>query len=249
MAGIYIHIPFCRSKCSYCDFCSVAIPALKTDFIDALKSEFIYRSQQYKFEKFKTLYFGGGTPSQLSISELNKIFVLLFSNFTFSDNCEITLEANPDDLSLEYLKQLKQLPVNRLSIGIQSLNNDTLKMMRRRHSSEQAIKSVYNAAELGFNNISADIIYGVEGKSTAELTSQLTSMLSLPLTHLSAYHLGIEKGTLLYRQYKEGKIAKIDDEQSFNQYLALIETAAKNGFKQYEISNFAKNKKISKHNS
>lgn len=249
MAGIYVHIPFCRSKCSYCDFCSVAIPSLKSDFLQALKSEFTYRSPQYRFETFNTLYIGGGTPSLLNISELETILKLLFSNFTFSKDCEITLETNPDDLSIEYLMQLKQLGVNRLSIGIQSLNDNTLKMMRRRHNADQAIKSVYNAAEAGFNNISTDIIYGIEGLSIAELKLQIKTMLSMPITHLSAYHLGIEKGTLLYRQQKDGKINKIDDEQSFNQYLTLIETTAKNGFEQYEISNFAKNEMISQHNS
>lgn len=249
MPGLYIHIPFCKSKCSYCDFCSVANSALHQDFFSAIKAEIEHRSQFYNDTVFTSIYFGGGTPSLLKASNIEKIIENLFLHYKIAQNAEITLEANPDDLNSEYLKSIKSLKINRLSIGIQSLDDNILKLMRRRHDSKTAIKSVFEAANAGFENISADIIYGIDGVSSLELSQELEKMLSLPITHLSAYHLGIEPGTLLYKQLQNGMIKKISEEESFEHFTSVINTASKYGFEQYEISNFAKDEKISQHNS
>ncbi|MDD3685617.1 MAG: radical SAM family heme chaperone HemW [Bacteroidales bacterium] len=249
MPGLYIHIPFCKSKCSYCDFCSVANSALHIEFLTAIKTEIEHRSQFYNDIVFTSIYFGGGTPSLFKPSYIESIIESLFLNYKIAKNAEITLEANPDDLSSEYLKSTKSLNINRLSIGLQSLDDNILKLMRRRHDSKTAINSVFEAASAGFENVSADIIYGIDGLSTLELANQLEKMLSLPITHLSAYHLGIEPGTLLFKQLQNGKIQKISEEESFNHFTTVINTASKFGFDQYEISNFAKDGKISKHNS
>jgi len=249
LAGIYIHIPFCKTKCSYCDFYSIANSSTQKDFLQALHTEINLRKKEIGSHEIKSIYFGGGTPSLLDIANLNQIFDQLYSTFSISDNCEITLEANPDDLSPDYLKNLLLTPVNRLSIGIQSNNDSILKMMRRRHNATQGTESVLRAVEAGFKNISIDLIYGIDGMSEIEWQKELASLLILPVDHLSAYHLGIEEGTLLYRKLKEGKIRKIDENVSFRQYETLIEKAKENGFLQYEISNFAKDIKISRHNS
>lgn len=249
MSGIYIHIPFCKSKCSYCDFYSVANSAMRADFVKALIKEIELRKDELKDQKTETIYFGGGTPSQLNISELDIIFKKLYSVFNITGDCEISFEANPDDLDVEYLKNLKQTPVNRLSIGIQSIDDRILKIMRRRHNAADGIGAVENSLKTGFENISIDMIYGIESLSEKQWKNDLKNVLQLPVTHLSAYHLGIEEGTLLYRKLKEGKIKKIDEKYSFRQYEILLETTREYGFEQYEISNFAKDNKISKHNS
>ncbi len=247
--GIYIHIPFCKSKCSYCDFCSIAVKNYIPQFLQALNNEFISKSQNYKNIEFSSIYFGGGTPSILKIEEINQIFETLTKHYQFSVGCEISFEANPDDLSIKYLKTLKQTPINRLSIGLQNLDDNILKIMRRRHTAKDAIESILNSASIGFSNISADIIYGIFGMTNKIFENQLKEICSLPINHISAYHLGIEKATLLYRMLKEKKFFEIDDAQSFEQYQILINILLEKGFEQYEISNFAKNKMISKHNS
>ncbi len=249
MSGIYIHIPFCKTKCSYCDFYSVANAAIMDDFIRALLLEIELRKDELPNEKVSSIYFGGGTPSQLSTSNINRILQKLHSVFSVSHDCELTLEANPDDLNDAYLNELKQTSVNRLSIGIQSFDDSILKMMRRRHNALEGINSVKKSFDAGFENISIDLIYGIDGMSDQYWEKQIVEATSLPVLHLSAYHLGIEEGTLLYRKLKDGQIQKIDEKSSFVQYKILIETARKFGFEQYEISNFAKDNKISRHNS
>lgn len=249
MPGLYIHIPFCKSKCSYCDFCSVANPLLHKDFLKALKTEIKHRAQFYNDCVFTSIYFGGGTPSLFDASSIGEIIETLYKNYKIANEAEITLEANPDDLNSEYLKSIKHLNINRLSIGIQSLDNNILKLMRRRHNSDTAIKSVFDAANAGFENISTDIIYGIDGLSTMDLSLQMEKILTLPIQHLSAYHLGIEPGTLLFKQLRDKKIQKIKEEESFEHFTTVINTASYFGFEQYEISNFSKDGKISKHNS
>lgn len=249
MAGIYIHIPFCKKKCSYCDFYSIANKSYMNDYIDALCREIDLRKQDFKSAIIETIYFGGGTPSLLSKDQIENILKKLYDNFNIIKDPEITFEANPDDLNKAYLKDLFSLKINRLSIGIQSLNAGILNLMNRRHSPEIAIKSVINAGETGFDNINIDLIYGIDGLSTKEWEKTLIKTLSLNVTHLSAYHLGIEKGTLLHRRLKEDSFRPIDETESLDQYLSLIRTTEKLGLFQYEISNFAKDGKISKHNS
>ena len=249
MGSIYIHIPFCASKCSYCDFYSVANQALISEFLPTLLIEIERRKDVFAKQKIETIYFGGGTPSLLSANQIQIILDNIYSTYDVIENPEISLEANPEDLSLDYLINLCKTDVNRLSIGLQSLDNELLKLMRRRHNSEIALKSVIDAFNLGFTNISLDLIYGITGLSTSDWKKHLEIVLNLPITHLSAYHLGIEEGTLLNRKLKEGLFKIIDENTSFEHYQTLLEISKNYGFEQYEISNFSKSGFKSKHNS
>ncbi len=249
MAGIYIHIPFCKSKCSYCDFYSVANKTRIPDFIDALLIEIDKNKDQLKDKHIETIYFGGGTPSILNLSDIDRIISKIYTNFDIIPSPEISFEANPDNLTPEYLKGLKNIGINRLSIGIQSLDNEILKFLRRKHSTETALQSIENASNIGFNNISVDLIYGIPGLNNKTWKANLSDLLQFPVQHLSAYHLGIEKNTLMHKQFQNNKFKIVDEEISFNQYVDLVDISAKMGFPQYEISNFAKIGKESKHNS
>lgn len=249
MSGIYLHIPFCKSKCSYCNFCSIALLKQKTDFLKALENELQANSKNINEIEFSSIYFGGGTPSILNYNEIQNVFEVLYKYYKFTKNCEISFEANPEDLSSEYLKNLKNTPINRLSIGLQSMDDKILKLLRRRHNVERSVNSVIDAYNLGFENISVDVIYGINGLRSENFENHLKEICKLPVTHISAYHLEIEKGTLLYRLLNENKISEIDNSLSFEHYSILIDTLQSFDFRQYEISNFAKNNKISHHNS
>ncbi|HQB21747.1 MAG TPA: radical SAM family heme chaperone HemW [Bacteroidales bacterium] len=249
MSGIYLHIPFCKSKCSYCNFCSIATLKHKTDFLKALENELQYSSKNIAEIEFSSIYFGGGTPSILNYNEIQNIFEVLYKHYKFTKNCEINFEANPEDLSSEYLKNLINTPINRLSIGLQSMDDEILKLLRRRHNAERSINSVIEAYNIGFENISVDVIYGINGLSSENFENHLKIICKLPINHISAYHLEIEKGTLLYKMLNENKISVIDETLSFKHYNTLIDTLQSFDFEQYEISNFAKNKKVSHHNS
>lgn len=249
MAGIYIHIPFCRRKCYYCDFYKTVNTSLKPKFIGALKTEIVQRKSYLENEPVETIYFGGGTPSVLSNNELAEILKTLHDNFVIAHTLEITFEANPDDLSKEYLDEIYQAGVNRLSIGIQSFNDDILKKMNRRHDAVQAVEAVENAAKTGFNDISVDLIYGLPGLTINQWKSDLKKVFELPVQHLSAYHLTYHEGTAFYTWLKKGTLRELSEAESVSQFQALIEMAKEKGFEQYEISNFAKDRKYSKHNS
>jgi len=197
----------------------------------------------------ETLYFGGGTPSLLSQKTLVEIFKTLRSNFNFSKNIEITFEVNPDDVSEEYYKMLLELGANRLSIGIQSFDNEMLKMMNRRHDKDQATASITYAIKAGFSNISIDFIYGLPGMNLNKWRETLSEAFSFPITHLSAYHLSIEEGTVFYKWTESGRIISSEEEESWRQFEILHEMAQLNGLEHYEISNFAKDEHYSKHNS
>jgi oxygen-independent coproporphyrinogen III oxidase len=248
MAGIYIHIPFCQSKCAYCDFYKTTELSLKPLLIDALIKELHYRKDFLQGESIKTIYFGGGTPSVLTQAEIEIILEEIGKIFMINSDAEITFEANPDDLTLDYLYNLAKTPVNRLSIGVQSFLEGNLLLMKRRHNSLQAVKCVENAFNSGFENISIDLIYGFPGLSNEDWEENLKKALILPISHLSAYHLTYHKGTNFYKLLKKGFLHEIPEEDSVRQFDLLIETAALNNFEQYEISNFAKDGKISKHN-
>ncbi len=249
MAGIYVHIPFCRQKCYYCDFYKT-VNASRTDkFILALQREILQRKNYLDNEIIETIYFGGGTPSVLKESELTGMLDFLFLHFKVSPSVEITFEANPDDLTIEYLTQIYKVGVRRLSIGIQSFQDEFLKKMNRRHDANQAIEVVENAAEIGFNDISVDLIYGLPGLSREQWLHDLKQVFKLPVQHLSAYHLTYHKGTAFYTWLKKGTLRALKEKDSVLQFQILIEMAKENGFEQYEISNFAKDKKYSKHNS
>ncbi|MBN1113518.1 MAG: radical SAM family heme chaperone HemW [Bacteroidales bacterium] len=249
MAGIYIHIPFCKQKCYYCDFFSVVGFKEKGNFVKSLLKEIDIQKNYLGNASVDTIYFGGGTPSSLDIEEVKVILDKLYSTFNISSDAEITFEANPEDLEYGYLPDLKELGINRLSIGIQSFNDDDLLFMNRKHSSEQAIKSVERAIKAGFTNISIDLIYGFPNLDLERWKSNLEIALSLPVTHISAYHLTIEERTVFSHYLKKGIITEMDEEDSVEQFSLLIEMAEKSGFIQYETSNFAKDNMISKHNS
>jgi len=249
MAGIYVHIPFCRQKCYYCDFYKTVNTSLTDKFILALQGEIAHRKNYLENESVDTIYFGGGTPSVLSEIEITGILNFLGVHFNVSPTVEITFEANPDDLSIEYLNGIYNAGVHRLSIGIQSFQNEILKKMNRRHDSNQAVEAVENAVKAGFNDISVDLIYGLPGLTRKQWEADLKQVFKLPVQHISAYHLTFHKGTPFYTWLKKGTLKALKETESVLQFQVLIQMAKENGFEQYEISNFAKHGKYSKHNS
>lgn len=248
MAGIYIHIPFCKTKCTYCDFYSSTDFARQDDLLRAMLQE-IEERKSYLNEKISTIYFGGGTPSVLEVADIHSILQAILSNFDVDKNAEITLEANPDDLTLKYLKELREIGINRLSIGIQSFDDKQLIAINRRHSAETALHSVKLAQKIGFDNISIDLIFGLPEQSLQSWKQQIDKAMTLDVQHISAYGLIYEENTPLWKQMKAGKITPTDDELSVAMYNYLVKTCTKNGFEQYEISNFSKSGFRSKHNS
>lgn len=248
MAGIYIHIPFCSNKCYYCDFYSIASKKNKSLFIDTLLTEIDQRSNYLNNDLIETIYFGGGTPSILNIDELKKILDKLNSVFNLSQVKEFTFESNPEDITPKYINDLKSINVNRLSIGIQSFFDDDLKLMNRVHSSTQAKQAINNAIENGITNISIDLIYGLPNSNILKWKENIKTALKFDVNHISAYHLTYEPRTVFYKYLEQKKISKISEELSIEQYNLLTTTLAKNNFKHYEISNFAKNNKFSLHN-
>ena len=248
MAGIYIHIPFCRQKCYYCDFYKTLNTSLSEKFISILKTEGVRRKNYLSNELIETIYFGGGTPSVLKEQELLQIITFLHKEFRVSPDAEITFEANPDDLEYSYLKDLYRAGINRLSIGIQSFQNEHLKKMNRRHNANQAVVSIENAVKVGFKNISVDLIYGLPNLTSEQWKTSLNEVFRLPVQHLSAYHLTYHERTLFYALLKKGTLKEQVEKESIKQFKLLIKTAANAGFEQYEISNFAKNSMYSKHN-
>jgi oxygen-independent coproporphyrinogen-3 oxidase len=257
MPGIYIHIPFCKQACYYCDFHFSVSLDTKKDFVKALlretalqKNFFVESGQTDSHHvSIDTIYFGGGTPSLLAADEITKILEVISTHFNVTKNAEITLEANPDDLSDEKLKSLKAAGINRLSIGVQSFSNQDLKFMNRAHTSKQSLESVISAQDVGFNNITIDLIYGIQTLSNEKWMENLEIAFGLDVPHLSCYSLTIEPRTALADFIKKGKVAPADELKSAEQFALLMESAPGNGFEQYEISNFAKNNMISLHNS
>ncbi|MTK51986.1 radical SAM family heme chaperone HemW [Paludibacter sp.] len=248
MAGLYIHIPFCKSRCSYCDFHSGVQLALLDRFVDALRAELTSRVSYLKNETLETIYFGGGTPSLLSTEHLSAIFESIQSHWDISNCKEITLEANPDDLSEEKLEKLSELPINRLSIGIQSFNNNELKILRRRHTAQQAV-DVVKRAQKYFSNISIDLMYGLPEQTISSWQNTISEALALNIQHVSAYHLTYEEGTLLERKRREGHVSPVLEEESIAMYHLLQNALHEKGIEQYEISNFAIPGFYSRHNS
>lgn len=249
MAGIYIHIPFCRKRCTYCDFYTQIAPKLVPSFVDAALKEIEYRKDYLGNEIIDTIYFGGGTPSIITQSDFERYFKNISSFHTISTDAEITFEANPDDLSIEYLEGIRKLPFNRISIGIQSLIDRDLKKVNRRHTGQQAIQAVQNAKSAGFENISIDLIYGLPNQTIDEWKSNLLQAFELDVQHISIYGLTYEEGTKLWVERKQGISPNLDDETMNEMYLITIDEMSKHGYDRYEISNFCKNGLQSKHNS
>lgn len=250
MAGIYLHIPFCKKKCYYCDFYSIVSLKKKQQLVQSIQKEL---KLQYSYlgndAVIKTIYFGGGTPSLLTVSEIESILKVIHKNYWIASNPEITLEANPDDLPIQYLRDIKKAGINRLSIGVQSFNDEDLMYLNRRHNAKQSVNCMISAYKAGFDNISIDLIYGLEFLTLMKWRKTLEKAFSFNIKHLSAYHLTIEPGTLFYRFLKDDKIHEIDEEKSIKQFECLISLAEENNFIHYEISNFARDGFFSRHNS
>lgn len=248
MSGIYIHIPFCKTRCIYCDFFSTT--SLQSDaYVAALLQEIALRRDYLGGESVDTIYFGGGTPSQLKAGSLFKIFETINKTFQVAEDAEITLEANPDDLTSEYIAQLCQLPINRLSIGIQTFDEKELLFLKRRHSALQALAAVKRCQDAGFSNISIDLMYGLPNQTLETWNKNIEQALSLDVSHISAYHLIYEEGTPLYRMLDEKKILPVGEETSVAMFSLLIQKLKQVGFEHYEISNFARDGLYSRHNT
>jgi oxygen-independent coproporphyrinogen-3 oxidase len=249
MAGLYFHIPFCRKACRYCDFHFSVSLSKKPALIEAMLKEIDETPNNYVKQKIDSIYFGGGTPSVLDKNEIFSLLEASYKKFSISEHVEFSFEANPDDLKQEYIKMLKTLGVNRLSIGIQSFRDVDLELMRRSHHPEQALMAVQNAQELGIDNISIDLIYGVPGLGIADWEENIHKALMLKVPHISAYHLTFEPGTVFDHWRKKGRILPIEEEESLRQFEMLKLMLEQNGFIHYEISNFGKAGFFSKHNS
>lgn len=250
MAGIYIHIPFCRQKCHYCNFYAVASKKYRNDFVASLINEIKSRVNYLEGEDINTIYLGGGTPSLLNTKEIQEIFTAIQENYTVDPGAEITLEANPDDLNSTKLNQLRnETPVNRLSIGVQSFFDDDLKYLNRVHDGLQAGNAIKEAKKQGFNNLTIDLIYGIPSLTEKKWNENLDIFFSFDLPHLSSYSLTIEPKTPLKILIEKGKIKPTDEEQSISHFRILLDKTASHGFVHYEISNFATPGHYSKHNS
>jgi putative oxygen-independent coproporphyrinogen III oxidase len=249
MAGIYIHVPFCKKLCFYCDFYHVIAPSDHSLFIDTLIKEISLRKEYLGTEPVTTIYFGGGTPSVLSINDLDKIINRINKDFQPDVSCEITAELNPDDVNPDYLSGLRSLGINRISLGIQSWRDEDLKMLNRRHDSSSAAEALKNTLKAGFENVTIDLIYGIPGMSLQDWGTNLDYSFSFDIKHLSAYHLTFEKGTVFGKMLEKGLIKEIEEEESASLFNLLIEKAEDAGFTHYEISNFGKPGYFSVHNS
>lgn len=249
MAGIYLHIPFCKTRCIYCDFYSTTMQEWQDRYIDALCKELEMRASYLKGEKIETVYFGGGTPSLLSAEAFNKIFDTIDRVYGMDYCKEITMEANPDDLSKAYIQQLALLPFNRISIGIQTFNDKTLQLLNRRHTAAQAIQAVEECRKAGFENISIDLIYGLPGENRQSWLKDLHRAISMNVEHISAYHLIYEEGTALWKMREQHKVDEIDEDSSVDFFAMMIDELTKAGYEHYEISNFCRPGKYSRHNS
>lgn len=263
MAGIYIHIPFCASRCIYCDFYSTTTVSLQDQYTEALCKEMELRKHylsdlQADLQEptvIDTLYFGGGTPSQLSADNFRKIFQSLqqkiFSHphYRLSPHPEITVECNPDDITGELLHTLKSLSVNRISMGVQTFSDERLKFLRRRHTSQEVYHAIDLIRQHEIDNISIDLIFGFPKQTLAEWEEDLQQAINLDVQHISAYSLMYEEGTPLYKMLTTNKVEEIDEKLSLAMFNTLINTMVNNGFEHYEISNFAKPNYRSQHNS
>lgn len=249
MSGIYFHIPFCKVKCNYCDFYKSTDLSYVSAILPLIEKELSIRTGYLTDKKIETIYFGGGTPSLLKKEEIKRLLNLIYSSFDVSPMAETTFEANPDDLTPEYLENLFSIGVNRLSIGIQSFSDTDLKFMGRRHNARQAVDAVINAQTVGFNNISVDLIYGIPGMSFQQWHENLERVFSLKVQHLSAYHLTFHEGTLLWSNLQKGVFTEVEEDDSYRQFEELVSESEKHDFIQYEISNFALADYYSIHNS
>ena len=249
MAGIYIHIPFCKKRCIYCDFYSTTDNRLAESYITVLCCELDSRLSELGNEPINTIYIGGGTPSQLSIDQLSRLINFLKERINFNFLKEFTLEVNPDDVTFEYMHACHFLGINRISMGIQSFVDNELQAINRRHTAMQACEAVRIIREAGFSNISIDLIYGLPGQTLATWQYSIQEALKLDVPHISCYNLSYEEGTTLYNMRERGDITECNDEDCVTMYETLIRELKQAGYEHYEISNFAKPGCYSRHNS
>lgn len=243
MAGLYIHIPFCASRCIYCGFYSTTLPQLQDRYVEALCSEMARRPSP---ELIETIYLGGGTPSQLLAENLQRLFSNIYKVYDVSSSAEVTMECNPDDIRQ---RMFRGLPVNRMSMGAQTFADDRLRFLHRRHTAEEVDRTVAMLREDGIRNVSLDLMFGFPGESLADWASDVDHCLSLHPEHISAYGLMVEEGTPLHRLVEQGKVKEIDEELSLKMYDLLVDKLTAAGYEHYEISNFALPGYRSRHNS
>ena len=247
---IYIHVPFCKSRCIYCDFYSTTqTPAIRSRYVRTLCAELQARVGYLSDSEVHTLYFGGGTPSQLSLFEIEQIMQSIRANYQVAPDAEITFEANPDDITVQFVRGLRQLGFNRMSLGVQSFDDKVLRMLNRRHTAAKAYEAVETIVAEGIPNVSIDLIYGLPAQTLDDFRRDLKRAFSLPVRHLSSYALSVEENTLLHRKVQRGELQLPDEELFLQEYTALMEAADAYGFSHYEISNFALPGYESRHNS
>jgi oxygen-independent coproporphyrinogen-3 oxidase len=250
MSGIYIHIPFCKKACHYCNFHFSTSLKLKKPMLDTIKKELELRSRYLDNEIVETVYFGGGTPSILDTGDLMEIWDIVQKNYSLSRDLEVTLEANPDDLNLEKLKNLKDYtPINRFSIGIQSFHEADLQYMNRAHQSKEAFFCIENALKVGFNNLSVDLIYGTPTMNDEQWMYNLNTIFDFGIPHLSSYALTVEPKTALEHLIEKKKTVPVEEDHSARQFEILVESTSSKGYEHYEISNFCIPPHYSKHNT
>ena len=248
MAGIYLHIPFCKKACYYCDFHFSTSLRYVDEMITAICTELVLKKNRAS-APIRSIYFGGGTPSILTLSQFQQIFDTIYSHYDVTADAEITIEANPDDLSIVKVRELRQLPVNRFSIGIQSFFDEDLRWMNRAHTSSEAESSVKRTQDAGFDNLTIDLIYGFPLLSDQKWAENISKALALNVPHISAYSLTVEEKTALASFIKKGRQIPMDEAQSASQFIELIGRLSQEGFEQYEISNFAKSGRYAIHNT
>lgn len=249
MGGIYFHIPFCRHKCLYCNFFSVADLRSTDKVVAAMREELRARAGDWPDGDVKTVYFGGGTPSLLPPENISALLEEVKRSLRLFPDAEITLEANPDDISSERARKWLSAGINRISVGVQSFEDTALTFMGRRHTGDAAMRAVKSLREAGFGNVTIDLIYGIPGRNDNVLGCDIEKVLALGVEHISAYALTVEKGTALDVQIGRGKLPAPDDEETARQYFLLVDRLASAGFERYEVSNFARPGYRSRHNS
>jgi oxygen-independent coproporphyrinogen-3 oxidase len=249
MAGIYIHIPFCKKACTYCDFHFTTSTKYLEEMVDAICTEILLKKERLANQQIGSIYFGGGTPSVLPEAALQKIFKTIEQHFAISSDAEITLETNPDDLTAEKIKAFRQLPINRFSIGTQSFFNEDLMWMNRAHNANEAIDCIKRSQDAGFENLTIDLIYGYPLLSDEKWKTNIQTALDLEIPHLSAYSLTVEPKTALAHAIKQGNQPAVNDDQSASQFLTLIDEVTAKGFEHYEISNYSLPGKYAVHNT
>ena len=247
---IYIHVPFCVSRCIYCDFYSTVQSAeMRTLYVEAACQELKNRINYLPDNNINTIYFGGGTPSQLTLAQLSTLLKTIHTHYNIHPQAEITLEANPDDINPTYVSELIKLGINRISLGVQSFDDETLRLLRRRHNASQARQAVNTIVETGINNVSIDLIYGLPYQTESQFAKDLNQAFALPITHLSTYALSVEPHTALSQMLEQKRLQLPTEDTVISEYNLLMEQAAAHGFEHYEISNFALPHYHSRHNS